>query len=58
MGAEPDQLQRFRVGNAVDEHQIGLDVAVAMVNPFASPRMIAESFRQGAVCRQEGDGSQ
>src|ERR1035441_3300826 len=40
------------------EHQIGLDVAVAMVNPLPGQRVIAEPFWQGAICGKLGNNPQ
>lgn len=45
MRAEPDQFKSLGIGRPVDQYQVGLDVAVAMVNPFTSEGVIAEPFR-------------
>jgi hypothetical protein len=37
----------------VDEQQIGLQMALAVVGIFARQRMIVKSFRQGLIRRQE-----
>ena len=46
MRAEANQLQGARVWLAVDEDQVGLDVAVPMVVPFAAERMVDVPLRQ------------
>ena len=47
--AEANQLQGVRVWLALDEDQVGLDVAVPMVVPFAAERMVDVPLRQRLV---------
>ena len=58
MRAKPHQLQRRFIWFAVDQHQIGLYVAIAVVFPFAGQRVIAETWLQRRVrcqCTDKGD---
>jgi len=41
VGAEADELEGLRVGFAVDEDEVRLDVAVAVVVPVAGQRVVA-----------------
>jgi len=41
MRAEPDELQDFIVGFAIDQDEIGPDMAVAMIFPFAGECMVS-----------------
>ena len=52
MGAEADQLQNV-THLPVDQHQIGLDVAIAMVIPFAGKLVVAMAFGQRRIDPQE-----
>jgi hypothetical protein len=47
--AETDQFKRFCVRLAVDQNEIGTDVAVAMVLLISCERMIAEPGRKRSV---------
>ena len=49
MRAQAHQLKAIRVGNPVDQYQIGPDVAIPMVTPSARKRMILETFCQRLV---------
>ena len=49
---EPDELERVVVRLAVDQHQIGSDVAVAMVLLLASQSVVAVVSGQRRICRQ------
>ncbi len=53
MGAQTDQFQAPRIRQPVDQHQIRLDVAIAMVLPFPCRRVIVESLWKGRVIDQE-----
>lgn len=55
MRPETDELQGIVVGLAVNQHQIGLDVAIAVVFPVANQRVIAVLFGQRLVIRQGGN---
>jgi hypothetical protein len=44
--SEPHELQRILVGLAVDQHQVGADMAVAAVVPGAAQAMIVKAGRQ------------
>ena len=54
MGAQEHQAQRFSVRLLVNQHQIRFDVAVAMVLPLASQRMVPVTRRQRFVSQQGG----
>src|SRR3546814_12983446 len=41
MRAKAREAQRFVVGLGVDQHQIGLDVAIAVARPIAAQIMVA-----------------
>jgi hypothetical protein len=43
----------LRVGFAVDEHEIGMDVTVAKILPLTGERVIAIFTRQGHVGEQQ-----
>ena len=49
MGSQSYQLQRVEIGFAIDEDEVGFDMAVAMALPVASKRMIAITGRQARV---------
>lgn len=55
MGAEPHQLQGIRIGPAIDQHQVRLDVAIAMIPPIAGQSVIAVSLREWLVGREQSD---
>jgi hypothetical protein len=54
--AEPDKLQTRIVRLAVDQDEVWPDVAVAMIVPLATERMIEIAARQWFVLRQHRDG--
>ena len=56
MRAEPDKLQAHVVRLAVDQDQVGSDVAVAVIAPLAAERVIEISPRQRLVLGQHSDG--
>lgn len=47
MGAKPRQSQGVGVGLAVDQQQVGLDVAFAVARPIAGKIVVAVSHIQG-----------
>ena len=47
MGAEPNQLQRIGNGYAVNKHEIGPNVAVAMVFPLPGQGVIVNFCGKG-----------
>lgn len=47
--AEANEIQVFIVGFAVDQNEIGPDVAVAVIGPFTNQRMIDTLNGQGYV---------
>jgi hypothetical protein len=47
MKTQPDQFQALRVRQPEDQHQTGLDMAVAMVAPLPGERMIAKFSGKG-----------
>ncbi len=56
MRAEPDKLKGRIIRLAVDQNEVGSDVAVAVIAPLAAERMIEIPSRQWLVLRQDGDG--
>lgn len=52
MGAKPRQSQGVGVGLAVDQQQVGLDVAFAVARPIAGKIVVAVSHIQGLIGRQ------
>ena len=52
MGADPYELECFFIRFAVDEHKIGLYVAVAVILPVAAQRMIAVAGLERRVDRE------
>jgi hypothetical protein len=38
---EADELKYFSIGFSVDQHQVGLDVAVSVILPVTRQQMIA-----------------
>jgi hypothetical protein len=56
MGAEPDKLKGRIIRLAVDQNEVGSDVAIPVIAPFAAERMIEIPLRQWLVLRQDGDG--
>ena len=58
MRAQPHQLKPLRIGLAVNQHQIGLDVAVAMVFPFTGQGVVSVLFFERQIigqCLNDGD---
>ena len=55
MRAEPDQIEMIRVGFAIDQHEIGPDMAVAVILPPTRQLMILVTPGQLAVRRQLGN---
>ena len=53
MSAQPHQLEGVGVGFAIDEHQIGMDVAVSMALPLATEAVVHIASRQVGVGDQE-----
>ena len=54
MRAKANQLQGVRVGRAVDQDQVGLDVAIAVIPPIARQRMVSVMWLQHLIVRQSG----
>ena len=52
MRAQTNELQRFVVRFAVNEYEIGAQMAVSMVSPLPGQRMIAAARRQRVIGRQ------
>src|SRR5581483_2058515 len=53
--AKTHKLQGLVVGFAIDEHQIGSDVAVAAIVPGAAQWVIAKARRQGRILAKHLD---
>ena len=53
MGAEANKLQHLVVRLAVNQHQVGLDVAIAMLFPLARQRVIAIALGQRRIGTQQ-----
>jgi hypothetical protein len=49
VGAEPHEFEGIAVGLAVDQHQVGLYMAVPIILPIASESMITVLFGQRLV---------
>lgn len=49
MRAKPNELQCLSVWLSINQHQVGLDVAISMVVPVASQRMVAVPGLQGLI---------
>jgi hypothetical protein len=52
MRSEPDKLKYVVVQKPINQHEIGLDVTIAIIGPIAGQRVIPESCRQGNVFKQ------
>ena len=53
MRSEPDKFKRIRIRQPVDQHQIGLQVAISVILPFPSQSMIAHCLWQWNVGGQQ-----
>jgi hypothetical protein len=53
--SEAHELQIIGVRFAIDENQVGFDMAVAAVVPFAAEGMVAVMGRQGDIGREQRD---
>ena len=53
--AEPDKLKACIVRLAVDQDEVGPDVAIAVIAPLAAERMIEIAARQRLILRQHAD---
>ncbi len=49
MRAEAHPLERASPVETIDQHQVGLNLAVAMVGPFAGQSMIAQTRGERAI---------
>ena len=59
MGPQTNQQQGLGVGLPVNQHQVGLHVAVAVIGPFTAQRVVAVSGIQRSIVDQGvEDGSQ
>ncbi|KAK0342007.1 hypothetical protein LTR94_024044 [Friedmanniomyces endolithicus] len=58
MRAKAREAQRFVVGLGVDQHQIGLDVAIAVARPIAAQIMVAVFGIKRRVGRERGQDGQ
>ncbi len=58
MRAKAREAQRFVVGLGVDQHQIGLDVAIAVARPIAAQIMVAVFGIKRRVGRERGQDRQ
>ncbi len=52
MGAKPRQSQGVGIGLAVDQQQVGLDVAFPITGPVAGKIVVAVAHIQGLIGRQ------
>jgi hypothetical protein len=55
MGAEPDKLQDVLSGFPVDQDQVGADVAIPEVFPFAGEGVIAMTLGKRLIVSEGGD---
>jgi hypothetical protein len=53
---EPDQLQCFRIGFAIDQNQVWAEVAVAMIVPIARKGVVAKAIWKGKISDEECGG--
>lgn len=53
MRADAHELEHIIIRLPVDQHQIGLDVAVPVILPFPSQGVVREPGRQGLVIHQQ-----
>lgn len=59
MRAEAHQAQRVGVGLLVDQHQVGLDVAIPVILPVPGQRVVAvPRFQRLVVGERDQDGHQ
>lgn len=59
MRAEPHQAQRVGVGLLVDQHQVGLDVAIPVILPVPGQRVVAvPRFQRLVAGERDQDGHQ
>jgi hypothetical protein len=56
MRAEPDKLKGHIIRLAVNQNEVGSDVAVAVIAPLAAERVIEIPSRQWLALRQDGNG--
>src|SRR5580693_8974042 len=52
MRAKAHQAQRLLVGLLVDQHQVGLHMAIAKAGPLAGEWMIAKTLREWLIIHQ------
>ena len=58
MRAQPHQLKPPRIGVAVNQHQVGLDVAITVVFPFTGQCVVSVLFFKWQIigqCLNDGD---
>ena len=55
MRAKMHQLQRFSVRLAVNQEQVGVNMAFSMAYPSPDQRMVMISFREDIICSQQAD---
>ena len=55
MRTETHQIDRNIVGEAIDQHQVGLDMAVAVIFPVPGQGVVVMSLLQGLVGHQLRD---
>ena len=59
MRPNPHKSQDFSVWLLVDQHQVWLDVAIPVVFPFASKRVVTVLLRQRmVVCQRRDNGNE
>lgn len=57
MGTEANEIEMSGIGFAVDQDQIGSDVAVPMVLPLTGKRVVAVAWSQRPIFRQLGENA-
>jgi hypothetical protein len=55
---EADEVEVLFVELAVDQDQIGPDMAVAVISPLSAQRVVEQATRQGCVSRESIDDVQ
>ena len=57
MGAKPDELQEICSHEPIDQHQVWAQMAIAMVVPLATQRMIVKAGAQEEIAREPDDNA-
>lgn len=58
MRAKTNELQRFVIRLAIDQHQVGFKVTVAKIFPFAGKRVVAGALGKTCIFYEQFDDLQ